>query len=333
MAERGAEYWRGRKVFVTGGQGMLGAWLIKELLARGASVVALLRAPNALSELHRSGDGLRVSVVPGQIEDFAVLEQAVGGHQVEVVFHLAAKGDVPAAHDSPLPTFESNIRGTYNVLEACRRAQPRVQRVMIASSDKAYGEQALPYTEQSPLIGLHPYTVSKSCSDLLAQAYFHTYRLPLAIVRCGNTFGGGDLNWGRIVPSTIRAYLQGARPIIRSDGRSLRDYVYVKDAVQAYLLIAEALESARFHGEAFNISDERPISVLDLVRTIQRLMNRESLAPEVRNTATGEIRDMYLSAAKAREMLGWRARYSMEEGLRETIAWYAQLAEASPSGT
>ena len=219
------------------------------------------------------------------------------------------------------------------MLEACRRAQPRVRRIVIASSDKAYGEQTLPYTEQSPLLGLHPYTVSKSCSDLLAQTYFHTYRLPLAIVRCGNTFGGGDLNWGRIVPSTIRWCLQGTRPIIRSDGRGLRDYVYVKDAVEAYLLIAEALDSSRLHGEAFNISDEQPISVLDLVRAIQRLMNCESLIPDVRGTATGEIRDMYLCAAKARELLGWRARYSLEAGLRETIAWYARVAESSPLGT
>jgi CDP-glucose 4,6-dehydratase len=312
---------------------MLGAWLIKELLAREATVIALIRAPNPLSELNRSGDARRVSVVPGVIEDFPVLEEAVALHEVEVVFHLAARGDVPAAHDSPLPTLESNIRGTYNLLEACRRAQPRVRKIVIASSDKAYGEQALPYTEQSPLLGLHPYTVSKSCSDLLAQAYFHTYRLPLAIVRCGNTFGGGDLNWGRIVPSTIRSCLRGVRPVIRSDGRGLRDYVYVKDAVAAYLLIAEALESERFHGEAFNISDEHPISVLDLVRTIQRLMNCESLTPDVRDTAKGEIRDMYLCAAKARDMLEWRARYSLEEGLRETIAWYTRVAESSPLST
>jgi len=326
------QFWRGRRVFVTGGQGMLGAWLIKELLARDAVVMALIRAPSPLSELNRSGDVRLVSVVPGVIEDFTVLEAAIARHEIEVVFHLAAKGDVPAAHESPLPTFEANIRGTYNMLEACRRAQPSLSRIVIASSDKAYGEQALPYTEQSPLLGLHPYTVSKSCSDLLAQAYFHTYHLPLAIVRCGNTFGGGDLNWGRIVPSTIRSCLQGVRPIIRSDGRSLRDYVYVKDAVEAYLLIAQKLESPRFHGEAFNISDERPISVLDLVQTIQRLMNCESLTPDVRGTATGEIRDMYLSAAKARQVLGWRARYSLEEGLRETIAWYARVAESAPLG-
>lgn len=321
-------FWKGRRVFVTGATGIIGSWLVKDLLAQGAYVVALVRDADPQSELYRSGDIRRVSVVNGALEDFWTLERAINLHEIDTVFHLGAQTIVEVAHRFPLSTFEANVRGTYNLLEACRLHQDMVQRVIIASSDKAYGEQPkLPYTEDMPLNGRHPYEVSKSCTDLIAQAYYHTYGLPVAIARCGNVFGGGDLNWSRLVPGTIRAFLRRERPVIRSDGTYVRDYIYVKDVVRAYMLLAERLDEDQVRGEAFNFSLERPQTVLEMVRVIQRLMGCADIEPEIRNCATGEIHSQYLSAAKARRVLGWEPQYDLERGLGETIEWYRRFFE------
>jgi CDP-glucose 4,6-dehydratase len=321
--------WRGRRVLVTGATGLVGSWLVKALLDVDASVVALVLDADPQSELYRSGDVSRVSVVSGALEDVRAIERAVVLHEVDTVFHLAAQTIVGVAHRAPLATFESNIRGTYTLLDVCRQ-QASVGRIVVASSDKAYGEQPLPYVESMPLAGRHPYEVSKSCTDLLAQCYHHTYGLPVAVARCGNIYGGGDLNWSRIVPGTIRDCLQGRAPVVRSDGTCLRDYIYVKDAVGAYLKLAEALDRPAIAGQAFNFSDESPQSVLDIVSAIQRLMGCSHLTPDVRNDARGEIPHQYLSAGKARESLGWAASFTLDAGLRETIDWYTSFF-ASPS--
>ncbi len=326
--------WSGRRVLVTGATGLVGSWLIKDVLARNARVVALVRDPDPQTELYRSGDWRRTSIVQGSLQDYWTLERAINEHGIDTVFHLGAQPIVSVAHRSPLQTFEANIRGTYNLLEACRVHQGTlVKRVVVASSDKAYGTQShLPYTEDMPLQGRHPYEVSKSCTDLLAMSYHHTYGLPVAIARCGNIFGGGDLNWSRIVPDTVRSCLRGVRPIIRSDGSFLRDYIYVKDVSRAYLRLAEGLDDDRIKGEAFNFSPEHAVSVLDMVTRIQRLMGQEQLVPQILNAAEGEINSQYLDATKARRELGWAPHYGLDEGLAETIAWYRDYAMRDTGG-
>lgn len=318
-----SKFWKGRRALVTGATGIIGSWLVKELFSQKAHVVVLVLDADAQSELYRSGDIRRVSVVNGTLEDFWTLERAVNVHEVDTIFHLGAQTIVTTAHRSPLPTFEANIRGTYNLLESARLHRDRVQRVVVASSDKAYGAQPkLPYTEDMELLGRHPYEVSKSCADLIAQAYYHTYRLPVAIVRCGNVYGGGDLNWSRIVPGTIRSCLRGESPVIRSDGTFVRDYIYVKDVARAYMRLAECLDDSRVQGEAFNFSTESPMTVLEMVQAIQKLMDSTHLKADIRNCAEGEISKQHLSAAKARRILKWDPTFDLEAGLRETIAWY-----------
>lgn len=318
--------WSGRRVLITGATGIVGSWLVKALLTRGAQVVALIRDSDPQSELLRSGDLQRVSVVNGALEDLWAVERAISLHEVDTVFHLGAQTLVGVAHRAPLSTFESNIRGTYNLLEACRLLQPLVRRIIVASSDKAYGASpVLPYVETMPLAGQHPYEVSKSCTDLLAQAYHATYGLPVAIARCGNIYGGGDLNWSRLVPGTIRSLLAGERPVVRSDGTFRRDYIYVGDVVDAYIRLADALVDGAVWGEAFNFSLESPNTVLEMIEIIQALMERTDLHPDIRDEAVGEIRDQYLDAAKARAVLGWTPEWGLERGLAETIRWYRDL--------
>lgn len=320
-----ASTWRERRVFLTGATGLVGAWLVKELLDRGAFVVALVRDADPQSELFRSRNIDRIAVVSGDLNDFWALERAISEHETDTVLHIGAQPIVGVAHRFPLQTFETNVRGTYNVLEACRIHRSLVRRVVVASSDKAYGEPPqLPYTEDMPLHGRHPYEVSKSCADLIAQSYHHTYRLPIGVARCGNIYGGGDLNWSRIVPGTIRSLIRGERPIIRSDGKFVRDYIYVKDVARAYLRVADALSDEQLHGEGFNFSPESRVNVLELVELIARLMGRTDLPPDVQNTAQGEIRDQYLSAEKAARLLQWQPTYSLEAGMKETIAWYRE---------
>ena len=316
-------FWQDRSVFVTGATGLQGSWLTKALDRLRADVIVLTRDWVPQSELCRSGLIERVRVVRGDVCDQALLERILGEYEVSTVFHLAAQTIVPIANRNPLSTFESNIRGTWTLLEAARRS-PTVQQVVVASSDKAYGTQSdLPYREDAPLIGRHPYDVSKSCADLLAQAYATTHKLPVVVARCGNLYGGGDLNWNRIVPGTIRSVIRGERPIIRSDGSSTRDYFYVEDGASAYLQLAQRLaENPGLAGEAFNFSNEQPLSVLAITEQIVKAMGREDLAPLIQNQASNEIPHQYLSALKARERLGWKPAFSLKEGLRRTIAWY-----------
>lgn len=317
--------WRRRRVLVTGCTGLLGAWLTEHLAGQQADVVGLIRDQVPWSNFYRLGLDRRIVSVTGDVEHFDTMERVIHEYEIEAVFHLAAQAIVGVANEHPRSTFTTNIGGTWNVLEACRRAK-RVKAVVLASSDKAYGDQeALPYRESAPLTGRHPYDVSKSCADLIAQAYWHSYRTPVAVTRFGNFFGGGDLNFNRIVPGTIRSLIDGQRPIIRSDGTMKRDYIYIQDAVLAYVRLAEHVLAGHGHGEAFNFSNETPVTVLEMARQIGRLMGREALEPDVRNTATNEIRDQFLSAEKARAALGWRPRFSLEQGLRETIPWYQAL--------
>jgi CDP-glucose 4,6-dehydratase len=322
-------FWDRRRVLVTGATGIVGSWLVREILARGACVVALIRDADPQSELFRSGDISRIAAVNGRLEDFRCVERAINEHEIETVFHLGAQTIVGTAFRAPLPTFETNIRGSYNVLEACRVHRDLVRRLVVASSDKAYGEQISPYLEDMPLAGRSPYDVSKSCADLLAQSYHHSYALPVAIARCGNVYGGGDLNWSRIVPGTIRSLALGQRPVVRSDGTYVREYLFVQDAVRAYLQLAEGLDRPEVAGQAFNFSAESPLSVLELVAEISRLMDRADLEPEILNVAEGEIVAQRLSATKARAVLGWRPEYDLTRGLRETINWYRRFLGVS----
>jgi len=318
-------FWQDRPTAVTGATGLIGGWLVSRLLAAGADVICLVRDWVPQSELVRAGWIERVKVVRGDVRDQATLERMLGEYEVETVIHLAAQTIVGIANRNPVSTFETNIQGTWCVLEACRRS-PAVKQIVVASSDKAYGDlERLPYDEATPLQGQHPYDVSKSCADLIAHAYAKTYGLPVAITRCGNFYGGGDLNWNRIIPGTIRSVLRGHRPVIRSDGSYIRDYFYVEDGAAAYMLLAECLaKRPELRGEAFNFSNETQVTVLELVRRILDLMG-STLEPEVRNEASNEIRRQYLSAAKARRELGWRPLFDLDEGLRRTIAWYREF--------
>jgi CDP-glucose 4,6-dehydratase len=321
--------WTNQHVFVTGATGIVGSWLVKRLLDLGGHVVTLVRDWDPQTELVRSGDILRTQVVNGRLEDFGSLERAINEHQIDTVFHLGAQPIVTAALRNPLPTFEANIRGSYNLLEACRVHRGLVGRVVVASSDKAYGDgPRLPYTEDMPANGRHPYDVSKSCTDLLALSYAHTYDLPVTVARCGNIYGGGDLNWSRIVPGTIRSVTLGQRPVIRSNGLFTRDYVYVQDVVDAYVSLAERCADEGVRGEAFNFSQETPVTVLEITRIIQKLMSREDLEPVILDQVRAEIRDQYLDSTKAKSRLGWTAHHHLEAGLRETIAWYQRFFES-----
>jgi CDP-glucose 4,6-dehydratase len=317
-----ASFWQDRPALVTGATGLLGGWLIRQLLRLSADVVCLVRDWVPQSELFHTQVIEQVKVVRGDICDQALLERILGEYEINTVFHLAAQTIVGVANRNPPATFEINIGGTWKLLEACRRSQT-VHQIVIASSDKAYGEQEqLPYNESSPLQGRYPYDVSKSCADLIAHSYAITYGLPVAITRCGNFYGGGDLNWNRIVPGTIRSVLRGQQPSIRSDGQYVRDYFYIEDAVVAYTLLVEKLaQNPDLYGQAFNFSNETPVSVVELVKQILQLMESD-LKPIIRNEATHEIRRQYLSAIKARQVLGWCPLFTLDEGLRRTINWY-----------
>ena len=320
-------FWLDRPVFVTGATGLVGGWLVQNLVDAGADVVCLVRDWVPQSELVRTGLLEDVKVVRGDVRDGRLLEQALGEYEIDTVIHLAAQTIVTIANRNPISTLETNIQGTWNLLEACRRS-PAVKQIVLASSDKAYGDQeSLPYEENTPLRGTHPYDVSKSCADLIGQTYATTFGLPVTITRCGNFYGGGDLNWNRVVPGTIRSVLRGQRPIIRSDGQYVRDYFYVEDGAAAYALLAERLASdPGVAGKAFNFTNEIQVTVVELVNKILALMESD-LKPEIRNEATNEIRHQYLSAAMARDQLQWRPLFTLEEGLQKTIEWYKEFFE------
>jgi CDP-glucose 4,6-dehydratase len=322
-------FWQNRPTLVTGATGFLGGWLVRRLLDRGAEVVCLVRDWVPQSELISSGLHERVKLAHGEVQDQGLMERVLGEYEIDTVFHLAAQTIVGIANRNPISTFASNIGGTWAILEACRRS-PKVRQIVLASSDKAYGEyNGKPYKEDHPLQGRFPYDVSKSCADLIARSYAVTFGLPVAITRCGNFFGGGDLNWNRLVPGTIRSVLCGQRPLIRSDGRYVRDYLYVEDAAAAYMLLAEKLAThPELRGQAFNFAHDATLTVLELVQRILRLMGSD-LSPDVRNEADNEIHCQYLDASKAREALHWTPLFSLDAALEKTIAWYESFLGCS----
>lgn len=326
-----ANFWQDRSVFVTGCTGLLGSWLVEELVRRGAAVTGLVRDIVPRSRLYSADWGGKINVVRGSVEDLPVLERAIAEYEVDTVFHLAAQTIVGVANREPLGTFETNIKGTWNVLEACRRVKG-VSRIVVASSDKAYGDQKiLPYDENTPLQGEHPYDVSKSCADLISLTYHKSYGLPVCVTRCGNFYGGGDLNFNRLVPDAIRSTLRDKPLIIRSDGSFIRDYFYVRDGALAYLHLAEQMDRPEVLGEAFNFSNEIQVPVIEMVRKILSLMNKSHLEPTILNRAQNEIKHQYLLAEKARKMLDWKPSYTLEQGLQETIQWYTDFLTSDNS--
>lgn len=324
------QFWKDKNILITGADGFIGSWLAKSLVGYGGCVTALLRDFNPENSRLKRDDLRSIRVVPGKLEDYPLLERILNEYEIDTVFHLAAQTLVEAAVRSPLQTFESNIRGTYNLLEACRRHSRSIKRILVASSDKAYGEsEVLPYTEQMPLQGRAPYDVSKSCTDLLSISYHHTYSLPIVIARCGNVYGGGDLHWSRIVPGTIQKLFLKQSPVIRSNGKLTRDYLFVDDAVQAYLLMARNSDQPQVAGQAFNFGPERAYSVLEIVQTIQKIMGCSELSPIILNAASHEIKNQVLDSSKAKKLLGWMPLHSLEEGLVKTIDWYVNYLASS----
>lgn len=316
-----AAFWRDRAVAVTGATGFLGSHVTAVLVELGAAVVTLVRDDVPPSAVSRSWTG-KVTAVRGAVEDRATIERLLAEYEAKTVLHLAAQSQVGVANRNPVSTFEANVAGTWALLDATRRS-PKVEQVVTASSDKAYGAQpVLPYDEDMPLRAVNPYDVSKACADLVSQCYFSTFDVPVCITRCGNFFGPGDHNWERLVPGTIRSLLRGERPVIRSDGTMVRDYLYVVDGALAYLLLVEAMaKDPSVIGQAFNFSTETPLTVLELVAKLQEAAGT-SLEPDVQATATHEIDSQFLSAAKARKVLGWEPTMSVEEALAETVEWY-----------
>lgn len=318
-------FWLDRPTFVTGGTGLVGSWLVQRLVDAGADVVCLVRDWVPQSELVRKRLIEQVKVVRGDIRERETLERVLGEYEIDTVIHLAAQTIVTIANRNPISTFETNVAGTWNLLEACRRS-PKVKQIVSASSDKAYGDQEiLPYNEDTPLQGQHPYDVSKSAADLISHTYGKSFDLPVVITRCGNFYGGGDLNWNRIVPGTIRSILRGQCPVIRSDGQYIRDYFYVEDGAAAYMLLAEQLaEKPELKGQAFNFSNEIQVTASQIVEKILGLMDSK-LQPDIRNKVSNEIRHQYLSAEKAQQVLGWSPLFTLDEGLQKTIGWYREF--------
>jgi CDP-glucose 4,6-dehydratase len=325
------DFWRDRPVLVTGATGLLGGWLVSRLVALGADVVCLVRDSVPQSMPARGNLLDRIKTERADINDQDRLQHVLSEHAIDTVHHLAAQAIVGVALKSPVETFETNIAGTWRLLEACRRTG--VRQLLVASSDKAYGEQAiLPLVEHMPLDGRYPYEASKACADILTQTYAHTYRLKAAITRCGNYYGGGDLNWNRLFPGTIRSVLWDQRPVIRSDGTSVRDYFYIEDAAEAYVELTMALARRDdLVGQAFNFSTETPLSALAAVGMILTAMG-STLEPDIRNEARAEIKHQFLSAKKAREVLGWKPIYPIEDALARTICWYRDYFERGEGG-
>ncbi len=331
-ADRG--FWADKRVLVTGSSGFLGPWLVAALNAAGATTVGYVRDQVRFLLAPDDPAILPAYTAHGHLEDYDAILRTVNEYAADTILHLGAQPIVGVANRDPRSTFETNIRGTWNVIEAARTCGRLVQRVIVASSDKAYGAApTLPYDEDMPLNGRHPYDASKSCADILAQTYHHSYRLPVCITRAGNFFGGRDLNYNRIVPGVIRWALNGERPVLRSDGTMIRDYIYIRDVAHAYLCLAEKMTDPALHGHAFNFSTGEPLSVLALTQHILRAAGRDDLQPIVLGEASNEIAEQHLSSAKARAMLGWSPRWTLDAALDETVAWYRAQLAARPLGT
>jgi len=315
-----AEFWKHKNVLITGAAGLLGSELTSNLLKQNANVTIIIRDWSAKSRLFLENIHKKTNIANGDVVDFNFVSRVISEYEIDTIFHLAAQTVVRIGNNSPLSTFESNIKGTWSVLEAARIQQKNVKAIIVASSDKAYGSsKKLPYDENTPLKGLHPYDVSKSCADLITQAYWHTYKLPVSITRCGNLFGPGDLNISRIVPGTIISIMNGERPVIRSNGKYIRNYFYVKDAVSGYLTLAENIEKSQ--GEAFNLGTAKRFSVIEMTNLILKLM-KSKLKPVILDQASNEILDQYLDIGKVERIFDWRAKYSVNLALKETIEWY-----------
>jgi CDP-glucose 4,6-dehydratase len=316
-------FWSGKNVLVTGATGLVGSWLVQDLLLQGANVSCLVWDADPTSELISSKLIDQTLVINGDLADVAACEEAISSSKCEYVFHLGAQTIVGEAMQDPVRTFRSNIQGTWNLLDSIRNSKTPIKSVVVASSDKAYGTaNTLPYKEDFPLHGDGPYDVSKTCTDLLAQSYATTYRLPMSVARCGNIYGGGDLNWSRIVPGTIKSLLMEETPILRSDGTFIRDYVHVDDIVGAYLFLAEQTETKNIQGEAYNFSRDEPLSVLDIYREVCRVVIGKYVEPKILSTTTAEIKDQHLDSSKARKELGWKSTVTLERGITKTFDWY-----------
>ena len=319
-------YWDNRSVLITGATGLVGSWLVKELLKRNARVSALVLDSEPASELFRSGDSELIEIVNGNLSCYDDVSRAVSQSSAQTIFHLGAQTIVGTGLLDPINTFKANIEGTWNLLESSRRMKSGISSIVVASSDKAYGTaKTLPYKEENSLHGQGPYDVSKSCTDLISQTYGVTYDLPVTIARCGNIYGGGDLNWSRIVPGTLRDISRGRKTEIRSDGTFIRDYIHVLDIVDAYIHLAESTEKQDINGEAFNFSNNRPLSVLEIHKAIYEASSTEYLEPIVRNSAKSEIQDQHLDSSKAQRLLNWKSKVSLQEGLKQTAEWYSNF--------
>ena len=317
------DFWNERSVLVTGATGLVGSWLVKELLARGSRVSTFILDSDPSSELFRSGDVYKTSVINGDLGSYSDVSRAISQSGAKTIIHLGAQTIVGTALNDPLNTFKANIEGTWNILEGARRTSDKVSSIVVASSDKAYGSSdILPYTENQPLHGDGPYDVSKSCTDLIAQTYGKTYGMPVTIARCGNIYGGGDLNWSRIVPGTLLDIYNNRPTQIRSDGTFTRDYVHVLDIVDAYLHLAESSEKLDIAGEAFNFSRDEPLSVLEMHKAIYATKEISYVAPDISDSARSEIKDQHLDSKKAKDVIGWQSKISLEEALRITSKWY-----------
>jgi CDP-glucose 4,6-dehydratase len=322
--------WKDKNVFVTGADGFIGGWIAKTLVEKGANVVVVIRdfkKENSL-DIHKIRD--KVTVVPGDIVNYELMSRIMNEYSIEYVFHLAAQALVGIANRSPLSTYESNIKGTWSILEAARNLKT-VKGIVVASSDKAYGvQEKLPYTEEQPLMAVYPYDATKACTDILARSFAKSYNLPIAVTRNGNTYGGGDMNFSRIIPDAVVSCLNGKELIIRSDGKAERDYFYIKDAVDSYLTLAENVHRENVAGEAFNFGTETPINVLNLVKKIVKLTGK-NIPVKVLGTARNEIDKQYLSISKAKRVLNWKPKYPLDKGLRETIEWYKEFSRKNRS--
>lgn len=316
-------FWSGKSVLVTGATGLVGSWLVQELLLQKAQVSCLVWDADPASELISSKLIEQTLVINGDLADVSACEKAISSSNCEYVFHLGAQTIVGEAIQDPIRTFRSNIQGTWNLLDSIRNSKTPIKSVVVASSDKAYGTaNSLPYKEDFPLHGDGPYDVSKTCTDLLAQSYATTYGLPITVARCGNIYGGGDLNWSRIVPGTIKSLLMEETPVLRSDGTFIRDYVHVDDIVGAYLFLAEQTEARNIQGEAYNFSRDEPLSVLDIYREVCSVVVGKYVEPKILSTTMAEIKDQHLDSSKAREELGWKSTVTLEKGITKTFDWY-----------
>lgn len=321
-------YWVGRRVLITGGTGFVGSWLTKALVNAGSLVTIMVHDLHpSMSSMEIPGAGEKVqNIIVSDIRNQSDIKHAIRHYEVDTCFHLAAQAIVSRAMQSPDITYDVNVRGTVNVLEACRSCET-VDQIVVASSDKAYGEPLfVPITELHPLLGSFTYDASKACADMISRAYHNSYSLPVAVARCSNIYGGGDTNFSRIVPGTIMSVLLGKRPMVRSDGRAVRDYMYISDAVSAYLLLCKNVQRAEVKGEAFNFGTSRPVTVLEIVTLIAKLTGGKGIQPIVSNSDEWYIKSQYLSTNKAAKVLGWTPQIVLEKGLLKTISWYRRNA-------